>query len=558
MGTIQDITRQKQIELVLKRNKSDLKFKNQIVESFIKYSGDKRYAKILRKILTRFNCKYGYFGYIDKKGDLFIPSFTGDIWKNEKAGKQPAIFPRESWSGMWGESLKSQKSYLRNSKLHTPGGHVNLKNALAVCIRYQKKLTGQIVLADKPGGFHKEDKKLLEEICNYISPMLQATLQEENFRNELIEAKERTEESDRLKSAFLANMSHEIRTPMNGILGFSKMLTRPNLPEEKKHLYSRILDDTGNQLLSLVNDILDISLIESGQLKISKESFNLNTLMSELYGLFSTQAENRNLQFDLKTEFTNEDANIETDKIRLNQILTNLLSNAFKFTPEGSVTYGYTLSDNNLKFYVRDTGIGIASENIDKVFERFRQEDLDMNRNFGGAGLGLSISKRLVELLGGRIWLQSRKGHGSTFCFTIPFSRSESGQKENGNPPQIAGKELTILLVEDDEVNRLYYEELLPEDQVTIIPCSDGMKAVDICAKDPSIDLVLMDIRLPGLNGLEATRMIRKFNMRLPIIAQTAFAMPDDKEKALAAGCNDYLAKPVKEDEFWRIVAQYV
>lgn len=378
-----------------------------------------------------------------------------------------------------------------------------------------------------------------------------------NAQQELIVAKEHAEESDRLKSAFLASMSHEIRTPMNGIIGFSEMIQQPELTEEKRLYYTKIIVDSSRQLLSIVNDVLDISLIETNSIKVQPEQVVVNDLIMDLFTAFKSQSNNKTITFNSYKSLTDRESTILTDKCRLHQVLRHLLNNAFKFTHEGNVKFGYELKDISLRFYVSDTGIGIAPEYQKKVFERFRQEDLEMTRQYGGTGLGLSISQKLVKLLGGEIWVESQKGKGSVFYFTIPYNPVYKNKHESTITNENVSDLFTILIAEDEEVNHLYLQEILSGRGVHLIHARDGKETLEMIQKKSDIDLVLMDIKMPIVNGHDATREIKKIRPNLPIIAQTACAMSEDREKALEAGCDDYLAKPVAEADLIKVIDRY-
>ncbi|MCK5168879.1 MAG: hybrid sensor histidine kinase/response regulator, partial [Bacteroidales bacterium] len=297
-------------------------------------------------------------------------------------------------------------------------------------------------------------------------------------------AKEKAEESDQLKSAFLANMSHEIRTPMNGINGFSELLSTPDLNEENKKLYIKLIQQSSKQLLSIINDILDISKIESEQIDIRKNKFIINDVLSGIYKHFLSEARNKNIELTYQKKGTDNESAIFTDESKITRILTNLISNALKFTHKGYIEFGYMLKNNFLEFFVKDTGIGISPENHDIIFERFRQLELSFSRKYGGTGLGLSISKELVNLLGGEIWLNSELNKGSTFYFTIPYDRdiTVSVKKEIDIITEYPDwSNLTFLVADDDEKNSLYLNEILNKTNVKLLHALNGMEVVEIC-----------------------------------------------------------------------------
>jgi PAS domain S-box-containing protein len=379
---------------------------------------------------------------------------------------------------------------------------------------------------------------------------------------ELITAKEKAEESDRLKTAFLENMSHEIRTPLNGIIGFSELFLEPELSSYDREHYARILINSGQKLLAILNDILDISRIETGQLEISNEEVNINHQLDELYQLFLPKASEKKLDYTLKKDLPDTNAITLTDKIRLHQIISNLLVNAFKFTEKGFVHFGYRFEDNYFKFFVEDSGVGIDKKMHNKIFERFMQANIDISKSYGGTGLGLSISQKLALLLGGKIDLESETGKGSTFYFSLPMVHPTGKSESTLSGPTASfnktKEKQQILLVEDDEVNYEYLNAVLTKAGYIVIPAMDGKQAIEYVEKNDTLQLVLMDIKLPLVDGYEATKKIKEIRPNLPVIAQTAYAMTTDREKALKAGCNDYIAKPVAADALVRIVEKYI
>lgn len=366
----------------------------------------------------------------------------------------------------------------------------------------------------------------------------------------LILAKEKAEENDRLKTAFLNNISHEIRTPMNAIIGFADLLKEDDLMSDKRNHFVDIISYSCNQLLDIITDIVNISTLEAGQEKINASDVNINNSLSALFAQFETKAKLKDISFGYECFLKDIDSIVKTDKTKFLEILSNLIDNALKFTKQGHVNFGYNLKDNFLEFYIEDTGIGIPLEMQEIIFERFRQLECSATREFGGTGLGLSISKGYVELLGGKIWLNSEPDKGSTFYFTIPYNQGI-------NPPSIEGelknekiainKPKSILIAEDEDFNYMFIQEILNDQNINIIRATSGEEAVELC-KSNSIDLVLMDLKIPIMDGFEATREIRKFLPNLPIIAQTAYTVEVETKKAFTIGCNDLISKPYKKE----------
>lgn len=378
---------------------------------------------------------------------------------------------------------------------------------------------------------------------------------------ELIIAKEKAEQSDRLKSAFLANMSHEIRTPMNGILGFAELLKKPQLTGEQQHKYISIIEKSGTRMLSIINDIVDISKIESGEIKVSISETNINEQVDYILYLFKTEFERKGLTLLLKSTLPASEASIKTDHEKFHSILTNLIKNALKFTVKGSIELGYGKKGEFIEFFIKDTGVGIPKNRQKAVFERFVQADIGDKKAFQGAGLGLAISKAFVEMLGGKIWFESEEQKGSIFYFTIPCSIDahkevlKKGYSEN--KPTTNTKKMKVLIAEDDETSSLYITLLLQNYNCEVLLTKSGVETVETCRNNPDIDLVMMDIKMPEMNGYEATKQIRQFNKKVIIFAQTAYALSGDREKAIEAGCNDYITKPISQDFIVKLMQKY-
>jgi PAS domain S-box-containing protein len=376
----------------------------------------------------------------------------------------------------------------------------------------------------------------------------------------LISAKEKAEESDRLKSSFLANMSHEIRTPMNGIIGFLELLREPDLSEENKTAYINIVTQSGHRLLETINDIIEISKIEAGELKINISPVNISELMGYYHGFFRQQTDQKGLNFSISNHLPDDIVSFQTDRNKLESIITNLIKNAVKFTSAGSVEFGCFIKADDIVFFVKDTGIGIPSDKIDAIFDRFVQVDHSVTRPQEGSGLGLSIVKAYIEMLNGRIWVDSGHGKGSTFSFSVPFipvAESKPVDKTKNHLLEGIDSKATILIVEDDYSSSLYLKKLLSDNRVTILHCINGSDAIKVVRENPDISIILMDIRLPGMSGLEATQQIRDFNKVIPIIAQTAYSLSGDREIAINAGCTDYISKPVNRNELHRLINKY-
>lgn len=364
-------------------------------------------------------------------------------------------------------------------------------------------------------------------------------------------AKKLAEENDKLKTAFLNNMSHEIRTPMNGILGFSELLADEDLDNEKRKKFINVIKSSGEQLLHIIDDILDVSRLEAGQVQLVEENFHLNSTIDVISALAENQLLKKESKVRLKVHkaLTNEQDMIMADKARIIQIVTNLVVNSIKFTEVGFIEMGYHIENGKLILFVKDTGPGIDPKMHQLIFERFRQTEHTVKNFYGGTGLGLSIVKGLVDLMQGEIQLDSTPGYGSTFSVMLPYKPSENSPKPgrfDNSIDKITNK--TILIAEDMEDSYLLLNEYLAKYNIKTLRAKDGNEAIHMAMNAGKIDLVLMDIRMPGMNGYEAIKTIKSSNPNLPIIAQSAYAMNEDKVKAFELGCNDYISKPINKE----------
>jgi hypothetical protein len=364
----------------------------------------------------------------------------------------------------------------------------------------------------------------------------------------LRQAENDARESDRLKTAFLQNISHEIRTPMNGIMGFTQLLNSENLTTEQRKEYTDIINNSAKRLLTVVSDILEISQIESGKTTIYESSFDLNDLLSEVYETTRAQVDSK-IGFDYSNTLSKPDSIVNTDYEKLKKVFYNLLDNAIKFTEKGKIEFGYALKNNNIEFFVRDTGIGIDIENHKVIFDRFRKTDFNNNKMYDGVGLGLTICREFVKALGGNIWLESTIGNGSTFYFIIPYKKSVSNSESLNNSGQSNKKLKKILVVEDDETSFEFIKTILNKENFTLIHAWNGNDGISLYEKNKDIDLIILDIKLPGMNGYEVLKAIRESDSHIPIIAQTAFVIGEERKKAIDSGFDEFLAKPYKKND---------
>lgn len=377
---------------------------------------------------------------------------------------------------------------------------------------------------------------------------------------ELKEAKEKAEESDRLKSAFLANLSHEIRTPMNGIIGLASMLEEPGLLEEEKTRFLRIIRNNSFQLLQIISDIVDISKIEAGQIDLKMNDTCLNALFENLEEFYHPMTLDRDIRLTFFEPVQESECCIRTDDVKLRQVLDNLIGNAMKFTAKGEISVSYTLGGEFVEFTVSDTGIGISPEHRELIFDRFMQVERSISRQFGGTGLGLSISRAFVEKMGGRIWFDSTPGIGTIFHFTvpnIPVGYDIRKRKEKVIYPQVPPG-ITVLVVEDEMANFEYLDIVLRKMSVQTLHALTGSQALELLSAHPEVRLILMDVKLPDKSGYDVTREIMASGRDIRVIAQTAYALADERTKALEAGCVDYLPKPIRKEALITLIGKYL
>ncbi len=398
-----------------------------------------------------------------------------------------------------------------------------------------------------------------------LAGSLRDITRQEKGRKDLIKAKEKAEESERYKTILLNNISHEIRTPMNSIIGFSELLNIGNLPFEKRGEYVRIIRNQGIYLLKMMDDVVELTKMESGKITIRKSPCNIDLLLNEILVVFNQYKATLNKEhLEIRVNYpTQRGMVIYTDPGRLQQLISNLINNSIKYTEKGYIEIGYKPGgEQKIEFYVKDTGIGLSRDLQKRIFGRVAEEDTPAGKT-EASGLGLTIAKNLIRLMGGKIWVESELGQGSTFFFTVPFEEvpdtfHQMAPEEEFVIPSYTWKDKVILIVEDDEVNFKFLEAVLQDTAVTILHARNGIQAVELCKSISKIDLVLMDIKMPEMDGFQATRLIREFNRKMPIIAQTAFVLENELNKCLDAGCNDQITKPIEIKEFFEKVDGYL
>lgn len=366
--------------------------------------------------------------------------------------------------------------------------------------------------------------------------------------DKLSKAMKKAEENDRLKTAFLHNISHEIRTPLNGIMGFADLLNTPDLTDIQRQNYTKIIIDSSNKLLAIFNDLLCISTLQTKQEKVNESSVQLNKMLLDILTFFYPAATKKGIDLSFSRRLPDDQAEIYTDDFKLQHILKNILTNALKFTSCGKIEFGYTLKNDVLEFFVKDTGIGIDEKFHSRIFGEFCQVDTSVGRKYGGTGLGLSISKGYIELLGGRIWVKSTPDVGSVFYFTIPFKPLNNISGSQALRYEILNRldGAKVLIAEDEELCYFYLKEIFRTFCPVLLHASNGAEAVEICRNNPDIVLAVMDLKMPVMDGFKAVEEIKKFRPQLPVIAETAYACQADVDKAFNAGCDDYITKPVK------------
>jgi PAS domain S-box-containing protein len=404
-----------------------------------------------------------------------------------------------------------------------------------------------------PAEVHMSEFNIAEE------RVLQATVidltDRKRAEKELTDARKNAVESDNLKSAFLHNISHEIRTPMNQILGFASFLKDPDLTEQKRVDYIKVINRQSYSLLHIIDSIIEISQISTGQVNLKLSVFNLGEMMDELFTSFKPKAEYRNLQLNFIKKLSDADTVVRGDKMKLNQVFNNLIENAIKYTDTGNVDIEYSRNGDRLIIVVRDTGIGLQEQEKQLIFEHFRQVEVSMAKKYGGLGLGLAISSAYIRMMGGSIRVESLPGKGSTFTVELPDMPAIHASTYNEKGWHIHEKSqpdwrgMTLLIAEDEESNAEFLSIALRATQIQLLFATNGLEAVEQCRFHPEISMVLMDIKMPRMDGLEATKIIKSLRFDLPIIATTAFARTDERDFILQSGCDDYLPKPIKPED---------
>jgi PAS domain S-box-containing protein len=564
-----DIKERKDSEERIQRFINDLQIIYEVTSSLLKTETQDEILDLMgERIYTLNPSSYIVLSAVDTSDPdtIWIRKYYGDKEKIKEAIEKLGIYP-ENIPVRISEMTEQHKQGLESGNFSLIEGgihelldrtisedrcrmaeeHLEVDKIYFMGMYYKGEPKGRVTIMLKE-GINLNKQTLIENIINQAS----VALSQKHSESALRSAKEKAEESDRLKSAFLMNLSHEVRTPLNGIMGFSQILQEREFPHQRQSEFLGIIHNKAGQLLNILNNILDLSKIEAEQLRLGKDDFYLNDVLYELYDAYSLELEKNeknNILLNLHCDLKRTECRLYTDQNRLKQILNNLISNAIKFTSEGTVEFGYQLKDpKTLLFYIKDTGIGIPEEKQETIFKSFRQADNSTSRDYEGTGLGLSLAKSLVELFGGKLWVESKTEEGSCFYFTIPYKKylykkEESKGGSFGKIYSWAGKK--VLIVEDDPVSLEFMKEIVSGTKAEIITAQNGTEGLLRFRETEDLSLILMDIRLPDISGLEVTKKIRSQHSSIPIIAQTAYTMDNDAKKCLDAGCDDYLTKPV-------------
>ncbi|MDD3875943.1 MAG: ATP-binding protein [Bacteroidales bacterium] len=448
--------------------------------------------------------------------------------------------------------LESKSNQKLTNFISSTGNKIPVSLKISNFSRSDNPMMGYVIVARDMSQFLKHQKEIESK---------NEKIQKVNTR--LRKALHKAKESDELKTAFLANMSHEIRTPLNGIMGFSELLLDPYYSKDELAEFGKIVHGSAKQLLNIVNDVLDISKIKSGTLELNSEKFSVNDILNDLFIIYQQKikSDKKNIQLILKKTLEDKEAILKSDATRFRQVLTNLLDNAVKFTQNGEISFGYTVTNKKLIFFVEDSGIGIPKEKAKNVFLPFTQVDHSLTRPYGGTGLGLAIASGVAELMNGKITLQSVEGEGSTFYFHLPFTRAKTVIKKISikDAPSYDWSGKKILVVEDDPAAIKMCNYIISKTGATLFIAENGTNALDYyISHRKDIDLILMDIKLPDFDGCEVTRKIRLTDKEVPIIAHSAHVSMSDKSKCIDAGSTDFISKPIIKDLFLKIINRYL
>jgi two-component system, sensor histidine kinase and response regulator len=397
-----------------------------------------------------------------------------------------------------------------------------------------------------------EDQNLILE-----EKVKERTKELELTNSELVIARDKAQESDRLKTAFLNNISHEVRTPLNGILGFAQFVIQPDISMEEKEEFLKILNSSSTRLMNTITDIMDISLIISGNMDVHTNTVNISTLLNTVFMGFQESAAKKKLEFEMQFPENTDELTLNTDEELLRKAISKLVDNSVKFSHDGSIILGFKVIHKEIEIFVKDTGQGIENDKQELIYENFMQEDISTTRGHEGSGLGLSIARGIIQLLGGKIRIESTKNEGTVVFLTLPNTTSVASSKEQRLVNMVSAEGNPTILIAEDDDHSYYYIELLLKKDYNILRACNGQEAVDLCNQHPEISLVLMDIKMPVMNGMEATQIIKSFRNDLPIIAVTAYAESGNEHKVKEAGCDAYISKPITKTELLTLIQKY-
>jgi PAS domain S-box-containing protein len=580
-GVVRDISERKRFEeellkakkraeedLEIQRlQKDEIEFNNERLEGLLKISQFQTNSIqelldfALKEAIELTESKIGYIYFYNEATRQFtLNTWSKDVMKECAVLNPQTIYDLDK-TGCWGEAVRQRKPIVINNykaenplKKGIPQGHVALKKFLTIPVILEGRIVAVAGVANKESDYNNADIRQLTLLMDSVWKISERLI----LIDDLKKAKDRAEESDRLKSAFFQNMSHEVRTPLNAIVGFSERINSPTITDEKRAFFSDIIVKSGFQLLAIISDILTVSSLETKQESLYISEVSINTLLMEIHTIFKQQADDKSLELTTSIPPSISKLEVYTDEVKFKEILSNLLSNAIKFTHKGGIDFGYSLKNNEIAFFVKDTGIGINSSKFEKIFDRFVQAEDYIHEEYGGTGIGLSICKGFLELLGGRIWVESEPEKGSTFFFTIPYKpvKGIPESNENSKQEELTHNKLTVLVAEDQEPNYVFLKEFLEDFDCKVIIAVNGKEAVQKCRENESIDFVLMDIKMPVMDGYTAAKLIREFRPLLPIVAQTAYATSQNIEKFRDA-FDDYITKPYTADKLSEIIRKH-
>jgi len=574
---VRDISERKNTEKLLKKRLDFIEFANRLSVGFINIDSEKIDEAITELLKTTSNFTKVDRAYVFLLSDDKKSLELSHEWCREGVISHRGILDEMQIFDFARYFDNLQKNI--NIEVHTDDISPTLKNKSIIglfgLLKKRSFINLPMIVGGKFLGFvgfdtvnsrteWSDDMKDSYNLCRVV---IANTLSRNRAECELLNAKEKAEESDRLKSVFLNTMSHELRTPLNAVIGFSNMIANFKLSEEKVKYFANNIKVSGDNLLNIVNDIFDITLIETDEVQLTTERVSVNKIIDNIYSDFigNEKIMNNYIELNIHKGLEKDSDILFTDLTKFRQIFVNLLNNAFKFTREGAIEYGYTIEtirgNSFMQFFVKDTGLGVPDDKKEIIFESFRQMDDTNTRKFGGIGLGLFISRKLVKLLGGTIWVESDGNNGSTFFFTIPFVSKED---ISGEKTQIIKSKSTpstdktkILVVDDEEMVDKHISILLKRKGFGLLHARTGLEAIKLIKENSDVGLILMDIRMPEMNGNEATRRIREFNKKVVIIAHTAYDLPGDREKAYEAGCDDYFSKPISEEILFQKIVKF-